>query len=210
MTAGKHHIQAQNNPISVNFYLTACYFIQMVEARAEEIPHIVKKFNIVHQDLKQQSKNNKSRFKIKEWLHKNGTGFGRLKSGRFIQDEMMQLPGLMGIPSWSEAQQSRGEKGFPYITCMGLQIPFDAKRHSNCHYKQGDNIAFGVGFTLRGPQALIFTSESPTSPQNSPCKTNSNKGQQASQVVGNLPQTFSYSQVAKRIKADKGPPKKLK
>ena len=207
MTAGKHHIQAQNNPIFVNFYLTVCYFIQMVEAEAEEIPQIVKKFNIVHQEMKQQSKNNKLRFRIKEWLHKDGVGFGRLKSGRFIQNDMMQLPGLMGIPSWPEALQSRGEKGFPYITWMGLQIPFDAKRYSNCHYKQGDRVSFGVGFTLRGPQAIVFTSDSPASAQNSPCKRNS---QQGSQAVGNSSQTFSYSQAAKTTKTDRRSQKKLK
>ena len=76
MTGGRHHIQAQYNPISVNFYLTACYFIQMMEAEADEIPHIVKKFNIVLHEMKQQSKCNKSRFRIKEWLHKSRVGFG--------------------------------------------------------------------------------------------------------------------------------------
>jgi len=119
MTGGKHHIQAQNNPISVNFYLTACYFIQMVEAEADEIPHIVKKFKIVLHEMKQQSESNRAGFRIKEWLHKSGVGFGRLNSGRPMQDDMMHLPGLMGIPTWQEAQNSRGEKGFPYITYNG-------------------------------------------------------------------------------------------
>ena len=91
---------------------------------------------------------------------------------------------------------------------MGLQIPFDAKRHSSCHYKQGDRVAFGVGFTLRGPQAIILTFDSPASAQNSPRKINSSKEQLTPQAVGNLSQSFSYSQAAKSTKPDKRPQKK--
>ena len=170
LTSDKRNIQVKNNPIWVHFYLTICYFIQLIECKKEgETPPIVKQYNDAYKMLYQLSKNNESRFRSKEWLHHNGTGFGQLKSGQIIPGEMLRLMGSVGIPSWQEAHQSRGEKGFPYISWKSLCIPFDAKLYSNYHLKQGKKVAFGVGFTFVGPRATIFI-DSPSSVPGSPNK----------------------------------------
>ena len=65
--------------------------------------------------MQEEGKENKSRFQIKEWLHHNETGFGRLRSGQYVSDKMLQLNGSVGIPSWQEARQRRGDKGYPTL-----------------------------------------------------------------------------------------------
>ena len=127
----KRKIQSTNNPIWVNFYLTICYFIQLVETDSEDVSLVNVKLNNACHVMNEKSKENKSRYKIKEWLHNAGTGFMRLKPGHPILHEMMHLSGSVGIPSVQEAQHSRGEKGFPYISWKGLCIYFDAKRYFN-------------------------------------------------------------------------------
>ena len=195
----KRNIQTTNNPVRVNFYLTICYFIQLIEAEDDRVPLITKQFKETCHTLKQESKDVKSRFWIKEWLHNNGTGFGRLRSGQLVQSEMMLLTGLVGIPSWQEAQRSKGDKGFPYILWKDLWIPFDPKRNSNL--KQGKKVTFGVGFTLRGPQAIVFAIfESTPSKPNSPRKLTEGDEQQSFHVMGDMPPKPSYSQATKGIK----------
>ena len=201
ITEDKQKIQAKNNPLWVNFYLTICYFIQLVETNKEaEIPPIVEQFNNACKVMQEEGKENiaKSRFQIKEWLHCSRTGFGRLRSGRYISDEMLRLTGSVGIPSWQEAHQSRGDKGFPYILWKSIRISFDAKRYSNHQLKQGNQVDFGVGFTLRGPQAILFiktNSGGHTSPNRG---TSENEGQQP--VQANVSPTLTYSQAAKSSK----------
>ena len=73
-----------------------------------------------------------------------------------IPGETLWLMGSVGIPSWQEVHQSRGEKGFPYISWKSLCIPFDAKLYSNYHLKEGKQVAFEVGFTFVGPRATIL------------------------------------------------------
>ena len=202
ISADKRNIQTTNNPVRVNFYLTVCYFIQLIEAEGDKVPLITKKFKDACHALKQESKDTKSRFWIKEWLHNSGTGFGRLRSGQPVQSEMMSLTGSVGIPSWQEAQRSRGDKGFPYILWKDLWIPFDPKKNSN--FKRGKQVTFGVGFTLRGPQAIMFTVvESASSKPNSPRKLlNEGDEQHSFQIPEDTLQTptVSYSQVTKGIK----------
>ena len=207
--ADKRNIQTTNNPVRVNFYLTVCYFIQLIEAEGDKVPLITKKFKDACHALKQESKDIKSRFWIKEWLHDSGTGFSRLRSGQPVRSELMSLTGSVGIPSWQEAQRSRGDKGFPYILWKDLWIPFDPKRNSN--FKRGKQITFGVGFTLRGPQAIVFTViESASSKPNSPRKLlNEGDEQRSFQITEDTPQTpaISYSQVTKGIKHKSKQPK---
>ena len=124
LTTDRRNIQVKNNPIWVHFYLTICYFIQLIDCEKEgETPPIVKQYNDAYKMLYQLSKNNESWFRIKEWLHHSGIGFGRLKSGQIIPSEMLRLTGSVGIQSWQEAHQSRGERGFPYISWKSLCIP---------------------------------------------------------------------------------------
>ena len=148
----KRSIPPINDLILVNYYLMICYFIQLIETKA----HALKQFNDACSTTKQESKSNKLRYRMKEWLHNSGTGFRRLRSGPIIKIEMLELDGSMGIPSWQEAHRSRGDKGFPYVTWKGICIWFDAKRYSQHHFKQGDQVKFGVGFTFTGPKAIIL------------------------------------------------------
>ena len=196
ITEDKQKIQVKNNPLWVNFYLTICYFIKLLET--DEIPPVVERFKNACKALQEESKENKSRFQIKEWLHQSGTGFGRLRYGRYISVEMLQLTGSVGIPSWEEAHQSRGVKGFPYILWKSIRIPFDAKKYSDHHLKQGNPIAFGVGFTFSGPQAILFIKSNSSEP-NSPSRcTAENEGQQSVQT--SMHPTLSYSQAASNSK----------
>lgn len=153
----KRIIQVKNDPLWVNFYLTICYFIQLIENKIEkEIPHIVQRFKDAHHALSQESENNRSRLKIREWLRNNGSGFCRLKSGQPTTSEMLLLNGSAGIPSLQEAQRSRGDKGYPYVSWKGLCINLCTKKYGNSSFKQGDTVTFGVGFTLSGPQAIVI------------------------------------------------------
>ena len=137
----------------------------------------MKKYNDAYQAMKQLSKNSTPQYRIKEWLHNSGTGFGRLQSGLVIPSEMLQLTGSVGIPSWQEARQGREDKRFLYISWKSLHIPFDAKLYSNYHLKQGQKVSFGVGFTFTGPRATLFI-DSGSSVPNSTNKVSSNNGRQ--------------------------------
>ena len=163
----KRNIQAKNNPLWVNFYLTICYFIQLFEDKKEgEITHIVRKYKGAYHELSQLSVNNRSRLRIKEWLHYIGSGFIRLRSGQPIDGEMLLLKGSAGIPSLQEAQRSRGDKGYPYVSWKGLCIPLWTKRSFNFSFKQGDIVNFGMGFTPSGPQAIVIEESAVTIPTN--------------------------------------------
>jgi len=201
ITEDKQKIQVKNNPLWVNFYLTICYFIQLIEAdRETEIPPIVELFKKVCEVIKEESKENKSRFQVKEWLHQSGTGFGQLRSGQYISAEMLPLTGSVGIPSWQEARQRRGDKGFPYINWKSICIPFEAKRYSNHQFKQGNQVTFGVAFTFRGPQAIVLINSGSSTPSKG---TSEDEGQQP--VQASAPQT--YSQATKSSKTPIKTPK---
>ena len=79
---------------------------------------------------------------------------------------MLLLKGSAGIPSLQEAQRSRGDKGYSYISWKGLCIPLWTKRSFNFSFKQGDIVNFGVGFTLSGPQAIVIEELAVTIPSN--------------------------------------------
>ena len=193
ITDDKQKIQVKNNPLWVNFYLTICYFIQIIDTnKKSEIPPIVEQFKKVCKEMQEEGKENKSRFQIREWLHHSGTGFGQLRSSQCVLDEMLQLNGSVGIPSWQEARQRRGDKGFPYITWKSICIPFDAKRYSSHQLNQGNDVAFGVGFTFRGPQAVLFI-KSDSSRPTSPSKSTSKKEGENS-VQTSMSPTLTYSQ----------------
>ena len=77
------------------------------------------------------------------------------------------------------------------------------QRDTLINFKQGQKVTFGVGFTFRGPQAIVLTaSESTSSKPTSPRKITFENDE-----VKSLQQTFStgpraqtYSQVAKSSK----------
>ena len=195
LAKGKRNIQVTNNPLWVNFYLTICYFIQLTENEEEmETPVIVRKFKDAYCTLLQESKNNKSRLKVKEWLYNVGNGFVRLKSEQPTQRKMMLLKGSAGIPSIQEAQRSRGEKGYPYVSWKGLCIHLYTKRYTSSSFKQGDSVTFGVGFTLSGPQAIIQESlvKAPTN-----LSTEDSEQQAICITQESVPQTSDSSLTAK-------------
>ena len=112
---------------------------------------------------------------------------------------MLRLVGSMGIPSWQEAQRSRGDKGIPYISWKSICIYFDAKRYSHYHLKQGEQVTFGVGFTFMGPQAIILSSS--TSNKSSSLKMVSyDENQQSIQDINDsVASQSSYSQASKNV-----------
>ena len=181
-------IQIANNPVWVNFYLCICYFIQLVESEEENVDPLVKKCIDAIQALKQDNEDDKlTQHRIREWLCNDGTGFGRLKSGQIVRGEMMQIKGSIVFSFQQEAGQSKRRKQYPYISWKGLRINFVLKKHS---FKHGESVTFGVGFTFRGPQAILFmesTSSVPNSSNKVTSKSNQQKPIQAIQ---------SYSQVA--------------
>ena len=70
----------------------------------------MKKCNSAIQVLKQDSEDDKSQHRIREWLRNDGTGFGRLKSGLIVRGEMMLRNGSVVFSSQQEAKQSKGRK----------------------------------------------------------------------------------------------------
>lgn len=194
----KRNIQANNNPLLANFYLMMCYFVQLIEIEGKDVSPIKEKF--INCDAVKLGVNKPQFDLVREWLQEGGTGFGRLRSGKLIESEMMELPGSVGIPSWQEARRSRGNQGFPYINWKGLCIPFNPIRYPNCSFKQGQKVTFGVGFTFNGPQAIILTS-----PELGTKNLISSKTQEADSKVQSIvsesltgsPKLQSFSQIAK-------------
>lgn len=84
ITANKESSQSKNDPLFVYFYLTICYFIQLVETREDEVYEIVDKVKKFREETNKRSELIiiKSRGRVKEWLHKHGSGFECLKSVR--------------------------------------------------------------------------------------------------------------------------------
>ena len=116
ISTSRRSIQTPNNPIWVNFYLCICYFIQLIEAEEENIDPLVKKCKSAIQVLKQDSEDDKSKHRVREWLHNDGTGFGCLKSGQIVRGEMMQRSGSIIFSYQQEAKQSKGRKRYPYVS----------------------------------------------------------------------------------------------
>ena len=192
ISTSRRSIQTPNNPVWVNFYLCICYFIQLIEAEEENVGPLVKKCKDAIQALRQDSEDDKSQHRIREWLCNDGTGFGRLKSGQIVQGEMMQRNGSIIFSSQQEAVQSKGRKRYPYVSWRGLRINFIPKKYSthDHSFKHGELVTFGVGFTFRGPQAMLFM-ESASNVPNSPSKVTTKSYQQQPTQA-----TQSYSQAA--------------
>ena len=192
ISTSRRSIQTPNDPVWVNFYLCICYFIQLIEADEENIDRLVKKCNDAIRALKQDSEDDKSQHRVKEWLCNDGTGFGRLKSGQIVQGEMMQIKGSVGFSFQQEPVQSKGRKRYPYVSWKGLRISYISKKYlpHDHSFKHGEPVTFGVGFTFRGPQALLLM-ESASGMSNSPSKVATKSGRQQP-----VPATHSYSQAA--------------
>ena len=183
INTGNRSIQTANNPIWVNFYLSVCYFIQLIETKQGKVDPLVKKFDNANQALLKLSEDDKSQHRIREWVCNDGTGFGCLKAGQIVQSEMKLLKGSVTL------LPGKRQKQYARISWMGLLINLNSKKHfiHGHTFKQGESVHFGVGFTFRGPQAMVLT-ESASSVPNSPNKVIPKNEQQS------LPVTQSYSQ----------------
>ena len=193
----KRKIETTNNPVWVNFYLTLCYFIKLIETGNENVSRVVKQFHNVCSEMRRERNDNMSRSKIREWLQCDSAGFGRLKPGHPIQGDMMQLTGTIGNPSFQEAQQTRSDK---FVCWKNVYIPLDTRKFLTCSFNQGQQVTFGVGFTFRGPLAIPVdtSSESASSKPNSPSKVASeDEEQQTFEVLSSALKTRSYSQATK-------------
>ena len=152
--------QAKNDPMHACFYLTICYFIQLVEAEEDaDVSEIVYKVKKFRGEVNKGSMNTKSRARVKEWLHKDGIGFQRLRSGKQEREEMLPLRGSVRYSSWQEARQY-GE--FPCISWRGLSIFFDPSTTDH-KFTEDEKVEFTVGFNYRGPRVVHST---PVSEQN--------------------------------------------
>ena len=152
----KNSIHDTNDPMYACFYLTICYFIQLVEAEeTEDVSEIVHKVKQFRGEVNKRSINAKSRARVKEWLHRDGFGFERLRSGKQEREEMLQLRGSVRYSSWKEAHQY-GE--FPCISWKGLNIFFDPNTTPNHKFiEAADKVDFTVGFNFRGPRVVHVT-----------------------------------------------------
>ena len=157
VTPNTESLRSKNNPLFVNFYLTICYFIQLVETSEDEVYDIVYKVKKYREETYKRSELIKSRGRVKEWLHKDGNGFQCLKSGKQKREEMLRLNGSVVYSSWQEARQ-HNETEFPHISWKGLTIFFDpnATGHMS-RFKRDDRVEFSVGFTFKGPRAITCT-----------------------------------------------------
>ena len=154
ITPNKESIQSKNDPLFVNFYLTICYFIQLIETKEDEVYDIVQKVKKYREKTNKRSELIKSRGRVKEWLHKDGSGFERLKSGKQKREEMLHLNGSVVYSSWQEARQ-HNETEFPHISWKGLTIFFDPNATVHMYrFKRDDQVEFTVGFTFKGPRAI--------------------------------------------------------
>ena len=150
----KNNIHDTNDPMYACFYLTICYFIQLVEAEeTEDVSEIVHKVKQFRGEVNKRSINAKSRARVKEWLHRDGFGFERLRSGKQEREEMLQLRGSVIYSSWQEACQY-GE--IPCISWKGLSIFFDPST-TNHKFTEADKVDFTVGFNFRGPRVVHIT-----------------------------------------------------
>ena len=96
----KKEIRDTNDPMHACFYLTICYFIQLVEAEEnEDVSEIVYKVKQFRGEVNKGSINAKSRARVKEWLHRDGFGFQRLRSGKQEREKMLQLTGSVRYSS---------------------------------------------------------------------------------------------------------------
>ena len=151
----QNRIHDTNDPMYACFYLTICYFIQLVEAEEnEDVSEIVHKVKKLKAEVNKRSINAKSRARVKEWLHKDGFGFERLRSGKQEREEMLQLRGSVRYSSWQEARQY-GESS-PCISWKGLSIFFDPSTTDH-NFGEDDKVDFTVGFNFRGPRVVHFT-----------------------------------------------------
>ena len=150
----KKKVQSTHDPMYACFYLTICYFIQLMEAaESEDVSEIVYKVKQFRGEVNKRSINAKSRARVKEWLHKDGIGFQRLRSGKQEKEEMLPLRGSVRFSSWQEARQY-GE--FPCISWRGLSIFFDPSTTEH-RFEEDDKVEFTVGFNFRGPRVVHFT-----------------------------------------------------
>ena len=154
VTPNKESIQSKNNPLLVNFYLTICYFIQLMETKEDEVYDIVYKVKKFREETNKISDHNiiKSRARVTEWLHEHGSGFKCLKSGKQKKEEMLRLKGSVVCSSWKEAYQHTNQK-FPQISWKGLTIFFDPNDTEH-RFKRDDQVEFSVGFNYKGPRAI--------------------------------------------------------
>lgn len=167
VTPNNGSIQSKNNPLFVYFYLTICYFIQLAETKEDEVYDIVHKVKKYREETNKRSELIKSRGRVKEWLHKDGSGFEHLKSGKQKRDEMLRLNGSVVYSSWQEARQ-HNETEFPHISWKGLTIFFDPNATGHMYrFKRDDQVEFTVGFTFKGPRAITCDRVSSTHPTKS-------------------------------------------
>ena len=157
VTPNKESVRSKNNPLFVYFYLTICYFVQLVETKEDEVYDIVCKVKKYREETNKRSELIKSRGRVKEWLHKDGSGFECLKSGKQKREEMLRLNGSVVYSSWQEARQ-HNETEFPHISWKGLTIFFDPNATGHMYrFKRDDRVEFSVGFTFKGPRAITCT-----------------------------------------------------
>ena len=133
------------NNMLVNFYLTIFYFIKLISCNKTEAPLIISKFNETHERVQKISMEDKSRSRIREWLQEAGEGFQCLRSDQQDLSAMQWLDGKVIILS---------RQACPLVSWKGIHVFFDSKTSTGLTLKDGQNVKFTVGFSLRGVRAI--------------------------------------------------------
>ena len=154
LSRGKFH-----NDLWASFYLLIYNFLLLVETDVVDYSTVAQ-VETFSRKTKDQSDDDKSRARIKEWLHKDGKGFGRLTSGKQKFEDMLSLSGSI---VYATKEEARFYKSFPHISWKGLRIFFDPR---NCRdkFEKNDEVTFTVGFSFFGPRALFCVPKKSSQP----------------------------------------------
>lgn len=130
----------------VNFYLSIYYFIKLISCNEVGTPLMISNFKACNVKVQEEGKQNKSRSRIKEWLHETGEGFQCLRSGEQTPREMRQFEGIVNLPKCSEQEKHAS------LSWKGIHVFFDSTWSEQ--FSHGQTANFNVGFTLRGIRAI--------------------------------------------------------
>ena len=135
----------KESKIWVNFYLSIFYFIKLISCNETGAPLLISNFKDANRRVLEEGQQNKSRSRIKEWLHATGEGFQCLRSGEQIRNEMRQFEGTV--------HSNEGKHSL--ISWKGIYVffgPYDRSLAEQLHH--GQHVKFTVGFSLRGIRAI--------------------------------------------------------
>ena len=161
----KSNVSSSDSKMWVNFYLSIFYFVKLISCNETGAPLLGSSYKDANRRVQEEGKQNKSRSRIKEWLHETGKGFQCLRSGEQNRIEMRQFEGTI--------HSTEGRRSL--ISWKGIHVFFEPyDRTLTEQFNHGQLVKFTVGFSLRGVRAITVEAV-PLSPKDCvPCSaTNS-------------------------------------